>query len=354
MINKKIRIAILAPMVYTVPPKKQGGTEWIVYHQANGLVERGYDVTLFALRGSKTKAHLVALPHKGMADVRLFLAKIEGSRRLRMETVFITHLISELLKRKDRFDLIFNHIRGGEVLVPLVPLFKAPIIHVLHLPIFKELAELFRKYKTPLVSISNNQKKVAPDLNYLATIYNCVDTEVFAFNPRPDDYYFTIGTIGEHKDPYLAVEAARKSGLKLILAGRMRDEKYFEGKIKPYLGRKIKYLGEIGLREKLKYFQKARALVFTPNWSEPFGLVMIEAMSCGTPVIATRHGAVPEVVKDGVTGFIVDDLKSLIEAIKKIDSIDRLACRQRVERKFTVQKMIDKYEGVIKKTLNLP
>ncbi len=123
MANKKIRIAILAPMVYTVPPKKQGGTEWIVYHQANGLVERGYNVTLFALQGSKTKAHLVALPHKGMAEVKLTLAKIEGSRRLRMETVFITHLISELFKRKDRYDLIFNHIRGGEVLVPLAPFF---------------------------------------------------------------------------------------------------------------------------------------------------------------------------------------------------------------------------------------
>jgi glycosyltransferase involved in cell wall biosynthesis len=351
MANKKIKIAILAPMVYTIPPKKQGGTEWIVYHQANGLVERGYDVTLFALRGSKTKAHLIAFPHKGMAEVKLTLAKIEGSRRLRMEAVFVTHLISELFKRRDKYDLIFNHIRGGEVLVPLAPFFKAPIVHVLHLPIFKELAELFREYNTPLIAISHNQKKVAPDLNYVATIYNGVDTNVFTFNPQPEDFFFTIGTIGEHKDPALAVLAARELNLKLILAGRMRDEKYFEEKIKPYLSQKIKYIGEIGLREKIKYFQKAKALIFTPNWSEPFGLVMIEAMACGTPVIATRHGAVPEVVKDGVTGFIVDDLKGLIEAIKKIDSINRLACRERVERKFRVERMIDKYEEVIKMLL---
>lgn len=351
--NGKIRVAILAPLVFPVPPRKQGGTEWIVYHQANELVARGYHVTLFALKGSRTNARRVTINHPGLGAIKLTLAQIEGSRRLRMEQTYITQLVTELLKRRKQYDIVFNHVRGGEVLLPLSEILRAPIVHVLHLPIFKELAELFRRYRTPLVTISENQKKVAPDLNYVGTVYNGVDTARFAFNPKPGNYLFTIGTIGEHKDPATAVQAALKTGSSLILAGRIRDQAYFDKQIKPYLGRKIRYIGEIGLRRKVKLYQNARALIFPTSWSEPFGLVMIEAMSCGTPVIATRHGAVPEVVKRKETGFIVDTLDDMVTCIGKIGEINRARCRDLVLEKFSVEKMIDGYEGVIKKILKI-
>ncbi len=349
--NHNIRVAILAPLVFPVPPKKQGGTEWIVYHQANGLVARGYAVTLFALKNSRTTARHVAINHPGLGATKLPLAQIEGSRRLRLEQTYITELITELLKRRRRYDVIFNHVRGGEILLPLSEILKVPIIHVLHLPIFKELAELFRRYRTPLVTISHNQQKVAKDLNYLGTVYNGVDTARFAFNPKPANYLFTIGTIGEHKDPGTAVQAALKTGHRLLLAGRLRDVGYFNEKIKPHLNRRVRYLGEIGLRKKIALYQYARALIFPTIWSEPFGLVMIEAMACGTPVIATRHGAVPEVVRHGETGFVVDTLEEMVEAIKKVDAISRVHCREWVMEKFTIDHMLQGYEAIIHKVL---
>ena len=349
--NGKIRVAILAPLVFPVPPKKQGGTEWIVYHQANGLGARGYHVTLFALKNSRTTARHVSINHPGLGTTKLPLALVEGSRRLRLEQTYITELISELLKRRHRYDVIFNHVRGGEILLPLSEILKVPVIHVLHLPIFKELADLFRRYHTPLVTISHNQQKVARDLNYLGTVSNCVDTNRFSLNPKPGKYLFTIGTIGEHKDPATAVQAAQKTGHRLILAGRLRDEAYFNAKIKPYLNRRIRYLGEIGLRRKISLYQNAKALIFPTIWSEPFGLVMIEAMACGTPVIATRHGAVPEVVKHGETGFIVDNLEEMVAAIGKIDTLSRVRCREWVMENFTVEHMLSGYEAIIHKVL---
>ncbi len=350
--NGKIRVAILAPLVFPVPPKKQGGTEWIVYHQANGLVSRGYQVTLLALKNSRTTARQVVFNHPGLGAVKLPLAQIEGSRRLRLEQTYITQLVTELLKRRRQFDVIFNHVRGGEILIPLSEILKVPIIHVLHLPIFQELAELFRRYHTPLVTISNNQQKVAKDLNYLGTVYNAVDTARFTFNPKPSNYLFTIGTVGEHKDPATAVQAAMRTNHRLILAGRMRDQQFFNEKIKPHLNRRIRYIGEIGLRRKIRLYQQAKALIFPTIWSEPFGLVMIEAMSCGTPVIATRHGAVPEVVKHGETGFIVDTLDEMVSAIRQIHTVSRERCRAWVMERFSLDRMLDGYERIIRKVLH--
>ena len=352
--NKKIKIGILAPLFLQVPPKKQGGTEWICYHQANGLVKRGYDVTLFAVKGSKTSAKLVPILDRGVSEYTIDLKTMEASRKLRLEMVSLGLAFTEMLKHN--FDIVFNHARGGEAILPLTKFYKTPIATILHLPIFKEFAELYKIYNAPLISISLNQRLNFPNLNYVGNVYNGVDTKIFSFNPRPQDYLLLITTIGEHKNTLDAILAAKKAGQKFIIAGKIRDQKYFEQKIKPLIdGKQIKYLGEIGLKEKINLYKNAKGFLFPSIWNEPFGLVMIESLACGTPVIAFKNAAVPEIVIDKKTGFIVpkNNIEKMAAAIKKIGQIDRRACRQAVEDKFSLDKMIDGYEQVIKKLLGI-
>ncbi|MEK7518020.1 MAG: glycosyltransferase, partial [Patescibacteria group bacterium] len=194
---------------------------------------------------------------------------------------------------------------------------------------------------------SNAQRKEFPALNYLATVYNCVDVKKFSFNPNPKDYLLMMGTIGRHKNQKEAIAVAKELGMKLILAGKIRDQDYFEELKKDIDGEQIKYLSEIGFEEKLKLYQNAKAFIFPINWEEPFGLVMIEAMSCGTPVVAFNRGAVSEVLRDNLTGYIVDNHSQMVEAVKKIDSINREACRKHVEENFSVSKMVDSYEHTL-------
>ncbi|MDD5110463.1 MAG: glycosyltransferase family 4 protein [Patescibacteria group bacterium] len=346
------KIAVIAPLFLRIPPKKQGGTEWVVYHQCNGLVSRGYDVTLLAVAGTKTKAKLVPIMPKPVTEYPITLSGMEASRRLRLEMTSIG-LIGARLMSGD-YDLAFSHARGGETLLPLLHCLKLPVVTVLHLPVFAEYAELMKKFNAPLVSISNTQRKKFSRLNYVGTVYNCVDTDIFTFNPKPDDYLLMVTTIGEHKNTLDGILAARIARRRLIIAGKIRDQKYFKEKIKPHIdGKRVTYQGEIGLQEKIKLYRNAAALLFPVVWEEPFGLVMIEALSCGTPVLGYRSGAVPEVVTNGKTGFVTArSPAALAAAIKKIDRIDRAACRRDTERRFSIEKMIDGYERVIEKILD--
>lgn len=350
--NKKIKVAILAPVFLPIPPKKQGGSEWVVYHQANGLVKRGFEVSLFAVKGSKTKAKFIAVAGKGVKDYRINLEKMESSRALRLENIFIGKMLGLLADRQKQFDVIFNHARGGEVILPLTKFISAPLVHVLHLPLFKEAADSYRSYQAPLISISHNQRRGFAGLNFVGNVYNGVDTAEFKFNNQPADYLFDIATIGEHKNTLDAVLAAKRAGVRLILAGKIRDFAYFKNKIKPHIdNKKIKYLGEIGFKEKIKLYQNARALLFPTKWNEPFGLVAIEALSCGAPVIAYKNGALPEIVEHGKNGFLVNNVSGMVAAIKRIDDIDRRNCRQSAEIKFSVDKMADDYAGICKKLI---
>ncbi len=345
--TKKINIAILAPVFLPIPPKKQGGSEWIVYHQANGLVDLGFNVTLFAVAKSKTKATLIPVVQKGVQDYSIKLDAMESSRKLRLENVFIARLLTQLMKHKNTFDIIFNHTRGGEIMLPLTKYIKAPMVHVLHLPLFKDVADIYQQYQAPLVSISNNQRKGFEKLNYAGTVYNGVDTSRFTFNQKPKDYIFCIATIGEHKNTLDAVIAAKKSQTKLILAGKIRDQDYYEKKIKPHIdGKKVQYKGEVGFKEKIKLYRNAKALLFPTKWQEPFGLVAIEALACGTPVIAYHNGALPEIVQHGKNGFLVKQVTGIVSAIKKIYKIDRADCRKSVEKKFTIKKMVKDYAQI--------
>jgi len=346
---KKPKITIIAPMGLPLPPLRQGGIEWITYHQAEGLIQKGYQVDIFAPRESKTKARLVPIFQKAISKYN-FSTEVEASRKLRVEMSYLAKIINELIKRKDKTDIIISNLINGGILAPLAKVIKKPIIQVLHLPLYKELIAIYKEYKTPLISISLSQRRVASTLNYVGNVYNGLDLKKFSFNPSPQDYLLFAGKMRPSKNPLTAIKVARKTKTKLIMAGKGGDSDYFQKHIKSKIdNRKIIYSGEVKFSQLIKLYQNAKAFLFPIQWEEPFGLVMIEAMACGTPVIAFRRGSVPEVVKNGKTGYIVRNEKEMITAIKKVNHINRLDCHKHVEKNFSVAKMINDLEKVILK-----
>jgi glycosyltransferase involved in cell wall biosynthesis len=348
--NKREKIAILAPVGNAIPPQKQGGIEWMVYCLVEDFIKKGYQVLLFAPNGTKTSAELIPVGPKPIGKYKI-LPEYEKARKLRLELSALSNIFAEVLKRKEEIGIIFNHTVSGGMFSPLEKILNVPVLHILHLPLFKELANVFEKYNAKLISISNNQRKLFPNLNYQSTIYNGINLEKFPFSKKSEDYFIFSGKITQAKNPLGAIEAVKAVKKKLIIVGRINDEEYFKTKIKPSLDKNIIYLGEVSFSKMKNLYKNAKAFLFPIQWQEPFGLVMIEAMACGTPVIAFNRGAVPEVVVDGKTGFIVKDKKEMISAIKKIDKIKREDCRKYVEEKFSSEKMIDGYKKVYYKML---
>lgn len=375
-----MKIAILGSVALRVPPTRQGGTEWVAYYQARGLAKLGHEVTLIAAEGSLEEGYkLVEIGlnsnDKIPASVKTSAGRqnsnqiqnsnyinqntvnIESSRGLRLENVKLAEVIQKLIDLKDEYAVILNNMRGEAVFIPIAKMLGKPFVNVMHLPMFEELAGIFRHYNNPIITISNNQRKEFPDLNYLATVYNCVDTEKYFFNPRPrpeDDYLLMLGTIGRHKNQGAAIRVAKKLGMKLILAGKIRDQDYFDELKKDIDGKNIIWYGELDFNKKIELYQNAKAFLFPILWEEPFGLVMIEAMACGTPVVAFANGAIPEVVVNGKTGFVIDNNseEKMAEAVKKIDSISRQDCRNHVTENFSVEKMVAGYEEAMGKVIS--
>lgn len=346
---KKPRIAIIAPPFIAVPPKGQGGTERIVYQKIEGLTSKGYSTTLFGAGRCRTSAKFAPIFRQAISEKKINGRLTESSRALRLENVYIAKIMEELKKRQRDFDIVFNHARAGYLLLPLSSFLKIPVVNILHLPIFKELGGLLASYEKPnVVTVSDSQRKGFPGINYLATVHNGVDIEEFRFCSKSKDYFLFMGALAPHKNPKDAILAAKKARAKLILAGGKKREPYFSKEIMPLVdGKIIKYAGEVSGKKRLGLLGSARALLFPIEWPEPFGLAMIEAMACGTPVIAYSRGAVPEVVRNGKTGFIVKNVQEMTEAIKKIGQIDRSECRKCVEQNFSKEKMISGYEKII-------
>ncbi len=339
-----------------VPPPAQGGTEWIAYYQADGLAKLGHKVTLFAAKGSERGDYeLVEVGGgdtvAGSSFARPGLSKLnESSRSLRKENVYLSQVQQELISRKNDYDLILNNMRGEAIFIPLAKLLGKPFVNVMHLPIFAELASLFKQFNTHVISISDAQRPDFPDLNYLATVYNCVDTEKYVYDAVGGDYLLMMGSIAPHKNQQAAIRVAKKLGMKLVLAGKIGNQDYFDSLKADIDGDQIRWIGELAFPEKLKLYQKAKAFIFPINWPEPFGLVMIEAMACGTPVVAFANGAISEVLVDGKTGFVIEDNseEKMIEAVKNINTIKREDCRKYVEENFNVEKMVKDYERALK------
>jgi len=340
-----MRIAIISPLEEQVPPKKYGGTELIVYYLSQFLPEKGHKVYLFASGDSKTKASLIPVFPRAIRK-----EKIAQDMRYReaLKYIGVSRIVGEL--RKIKVDIIHNHL--GWRFLPFCSFFKCPVLTTLHGPLDiayqKFVYSRFKNY--PFVSISNSQRKPLPNLNYVATIYNGIDLDGLNFNEEPKGNYLSfLGRMSPEKGPVEAIQIAKKSGMKLKMAAKVDavDRKYFETKIKPLIdGKQIQFIGEIGPKEKNDFLGNSIALLVPLQWREPFGLFMIEAMACGTPVIAFDRGSAREVVENKKTGFVVKNIKEAIEAVKKINQIKRLDCRERVEKNFTAEKMVDNYEKV--------
>jgi glycosyltransferase involved in cell wall biosynthesis len=350
-----MKIALLAPFEESVPPQKYGGTELIVYYLAQ-ILSKKHDVFLLATGDSKTKAKLFPIFPRSIRK-----EKISQDMKFRdsLKYIGVAKIIQEL--KKINPDIISNHL--GWRFLPFAPLFKAPVITTLHGPLNIPYQQfVYSRFKEfPFISISNSQRKHFPKLNFIATIYNGIDIKQFNFKERPkSDYFAFLARMSPEKGPLHAIKAAKKAKVKLKMAAKVDivDKDYFFKKVKPLIdGKQIKFLGEIEQKEKSDFLGNAKALLCPLQWEEPFGLFMIEAMACGTPVIAFKRGSVPELIKHGKTGFICEpnDLNSMIKAINKIGNMSekdyqkmRFLCRKNVEENFTAERMVSEYEKVFK------
>lgn len=337
-----MKIAQVAPLWIPVPPLTYGGTELIVSWLTEELVKRGHEVTLFASGDSKTKAKLVPIWPKS-----LWRAKPAAPHAI------FGLLYKELLERKNDFDVIHDHCEFYTA--PFSPFIKRPIVSTIHHPIYEEMTILFKKLPNiNYVAISESQRKTAPGVNFAETIHHGLPLEKYPFSPKAENHLLWISKITPRKGPAEAIEIANKAGENLILAGVIPREyqDYFKYRIRPFVnGKQIQFVGAADFQKKVNLFSKAKALLYPIKGAESFGLVVIEAMACGTPVIAYKRGSMPELIKDGKTGFLVETQEEMIEAIKKIDRIKRIDCRRRVSAKFSLRKMVNKYEALYHKLI---
>ncbi len=323
---------------------------------AKGLGARGHQVTVFAPMGTEFFAENVTIETmnlrplvRNQAD---FDSLINGSEQLAHGQPWLwdQYMVNEIYKRADRgeFDLVHLHhpetALSGAAAHPNVP-----TVYTLHDPIFgwyKELFELFASDNQKFLSISDNQRRDAPDLPYLATAYNGTDISMFNFSETHDDYLLFVGRVNQEKGVKEAIQVAKESGHKLFIIGptHVANKDYFDRYIKPELNQDILYLGRMDQDQLTTYYQKAKALLTPVQWEEPFGLTTVEAMACGTPVISLRRGAAPEIIEDGKSGYVVDSVSEMVEAVANIDKIKRKDCRKRVEDVFTHDRMVDRYE----------
>ncbi|OGH17795.1 MAG: hypothetical protein A3C22_00505 [Candidatus Levybacteria bacterium RIFCSPHIGHO2_02_FULL_37_10] len=353
-----MNIAILGSVTSPIPPSGQAAIERLAFYQAIGLAERGHKVLLFAPASSQIShkniklikiASKVSLTGVGAEGKVKEEEKYGASYKLRLEIVNLANVIDQLFANAEEYDIILNNLRGEAVIFSIVSMLKKPAYHVMHLPLFPELIDNIKRNNVSLISISNAQRKAFPDLKYKSTIYNAVDTDKFLFSPKHDNYLLYLGSIGKNKNPKDAILAARQAGEVLLIGGRIKDEIYFKEEIAPYIdNEKIQWVGEKKPDTIISLYQGAKAFLFPTLWEEPFGLVLIEAMSCGTPVIAYPNGAVPEIIENGVNGYLVNNCDEMAMKIKDIEKIDRLVCRKTVEEKFNIKQMIDEYEKVLK------
>ena len=334
-----MRIAQVAPLYESVPPKLYGGTERVVSWLTEELAAQGHEVTLFASGDSLTTARLIPACAQAL--------------RLNSESIDpLTHhvtLLARLLQHKDEFDLIHFHI--DYLHFPLSRHERLPHITTLHgrldipdlVPLYQEFFEM------PVVSISDAQRAPLPWINWQGTVHHGLPEITFIQYPKMGQYLAFLGRISPEKGVEQAIEIARRSGMPLKVAAKIdrSDIDYFERRIKPLMDHiLIEFVGEINSLEKNEFLGNAAALLFPIQWEEPFGLVMIEALACGLPVIAYPRGSVPEIIEDGVTGFLAHDVTEAVQAVQKISTIDRRVCRAEFEKRFTSKRMARDYLAI--------
>jgi glycosyltransferase involved in cell wall biosynthesis len=340
-----MRIAQVAPLWERVPPPAYGGIELVVSLLTDELVRRGHEVTLFATGDSITLAQLESV----------------HARAVRLDPLVKEYQIYEMLQltqvydRADEFDIIHSHM--GCAALPYAKFTKTPTVHTLHGVFTPDNEKMFAyAHNQPYVSISDAQREARLGLNCVSTVYNGIDVDSYKFYAQPSEppYLAFLGRLSPEKGPHLAIEIAKRTGWRLKMAGKVDivDQEFYETELKPHIdGDQIQYLGEANHVEKNTLMGNAHATLFPITWREPFGLVMVESMAAGTPVIGMSLGSAPEVIAHGETGFLCQNVDECVAALDRISSLDRAACRQRVIEHFSVQRMTDGYEAVYRQVL---
>ena len=334
-----MRILQLAPLWETVPPPAYGGTEAVVSVLVEELVRRGHEVTLWASGDSKTSAELSSIYHRSLRT----------ATDLQDPSHYALLHAALSLRDANSYDIIHNHI--GETVMAMSHLVDTPMLTTMHCLITPDTKFIWDHYDGWYNTISHSEKLEMPPVaggKYSGVVYNAIDVASFPYSERKDDYLLFLSRISPDKAPHLAIEVAKRLGRRMILAGKVdpnpTDEAYFDDFLRPLIdGKNVQYLGEADSRMKRDLYEKAHALLLPLRWEEPFGLVMAEAMACGTPVVAFRRGAAPEIIVDGETGFLVDNVDEMVEATKKVGQIDPHRCRRHVEANFSPEHMADGY-----------
>ena len=341
-----MRIAQIAPLVEPVPPERYGGTERVVSHLIDELLRHGHEVTLFASGDSTAPANLIAPTRQSLRTDPT------------VEDTLAPHIqeLGQAIERAESFDIMHSHV--DYVAFPTAALSPTPTVHTLHgrldlphlRPVFAQFHEL------AFVSISDAQRAPLEGLgiNWVATVYHGLPLDEYPFGPNGGDELVYLARISREKRPDLAIEIAKRAGMKLTMAAKIdsTDRDYFERDIRPLLDHPlIDFVGEVDHQRKVELLTRARALLFPIDWPEPFGLVMIEAMACGTPVVTRPCGAVPEIIAHERTGLVASSVDELVDAVKRVDRLDRRECRREVEERFSASRMARDYERVYRQVV---
>jgi len=331
--TSKKRVAILSPVAWRTPPRRYGAWETVASNIAEGLVARGWDVTLFATGDSVTSARLHAVVERGYEEDRSIDPKVAEYLH-----------IPEVFERAAEFDLIHSHY--DFMALAYSRLVKTPVLTTIHGFSSPQIMAVYRKYRDGyFVSVSDSDR--APDLNYVATVYNGIDLSLYPFQAAGGDDLVFLGRIHPDKGVHLAIEVAHRSGRRLVIAGVIQDQAYFDEQVKPHVDdRNVLYVGPVDVAGKNDLFTRAYAVLHLNTIPERFGLVLVEANATGAPVIAMDLGSCREVIRDGETGFLVNSADEAAARLEQVPEIDRAACRQRVERHFSTDTMVEAYECV--------
>ncbi len=340
-----MRIAQVAPLHESVPPKMYGGTERILHWLTEGLIAKGHDVTLFASGDSTTTAKLVPIVPRALRLEAGFMCDKSGYHSLMFERV---------LKVAADFDVI--HFHSDYAHLPYVRMMQTPTVTTHHSRLdYLPLADILKESNGyPAVSISQAQRGPIPWLNWQANIHHGMPQDMFVLNENPSDYILFLGRLCPEKRPDRAIDIAKKAGMKLKIAAKVDpvDREYFKTEIEPLLDESfVEYVGEVNDSQKQELIGNAYALIHPIEFPEPFGIVMIESLACGTPIVAFRTGSIPEVVDEGLTGFVVDDIPSAVEALHKVKKLDRKVCRQIFEKRFSSSRMVNDYLAVYEQVI---
>jgi glycosyltransferase involved in cell wall biosynthesis len=338
-----MHIAMVAPPWFRMPPAAYGGIEWMCYYLIQGLEARGHDVTLIGVDQSNTRAKRFYRSFQEAPSARLGEPWPEV-----MHAAYAGRVIKETAP-----DIVHDHTLAGPLLAFGRPV---PTVITAHGPVDGEIGKYYEllSSEVSLIAISDAQRRMAPHLAWIGRVYNAIPIDEYPFPEHKEDYLLWLGRMNPEKAPHLAITAARAVGAPIVLPGKCSEpaeRAYFDEEVKPLLGEDVDWIGEANTERKKELLAGARCFVFPIQWQEPFGIVMVEALACGTPVVGLRAGSLPEIVEDGVTGFVRDSPDELPDAIQAVDRIDPRVCRERIAGRFDVDAMVEGYERAYRNAL---